>query len=308
MSVAPTNSAFFGDTSALANLRPAARENSPEAVREVAEQFEALFVQMMLKEMRSATIQGGLFDSFQMDTYHEMFDKQVAMDMARSGGLGLADMMVRQLSPEAARQEGAEATDPEEMHWPESVVPARPELPVAPPVEPAPAARASESPAYRDEAFSSPAEFVSTLAPLARRAAAELDVPAEAIIAQSALETGWGRHVMHHGDGRPAWNLFGIKAGSDWDGETVSVMTTEVIDGEVVRERAEFRAYDSPDEAVADYTRFLGERARYRDVPGTGNDPRRFAQALQAAGYATDPQYADKITRIVDSVRPHFGT
>lgn len=306
MTAALPGTGFYADTSGLASLRTAARDDSPEAIREVAEQFEALFVQMMLKEMRAATIKGGVFDSFQMDTYHEMFDQQLALDMARKGGLGLADMMVRQLDPAAGR--GVDTRGERELKWPESVVPARPTLSAPPPMTATRQRDAGDTSVYRAQAFDSPSEFLATLTPLAQRAAVELDVPAEAIIAQSALETGWGQHVMHHGDGRPAWNLFGIKAGSDWDGETVTAMTTEVIDGEVVRKRAAFRAYGSPAEAVEDYIRFLSGRPRYSAVLGSGDDYGHFALALQEAGYATDPQYADKITRIVDNIRAQLDT
>jgi len=145
--------------------------------------------------------------------------------------------------------------------------------------------------------FEDPAGFVKTLLPLARKAASELNVPAEAIVAQSALETGWGRHMLHTRDGQPAWNLFGIKADARWDGERVNSLTLEVRDGIARREVASFRAYGSAAEAVEDYVRFLAEQPRYAEVSGQQN-PESFAAALQRAGYATDPDYAAKIERV----------
>ena len=160
-----------------------------------------------------------------------------------------------------------------------------------------PTAAAESAGAAAGPAFDDPRAFVETLLPLAREAAAELDVPAEAIVAQSALETGWGRHMLTTADGQPAWNLFGIKADDRWTGERVSAVTLEVRDGIAQREVASFRAYASPAEAVEDYVQFLSQQPRYAEVSGQ-NNPESFAAALQSAGYATDPDYAAKIERV----------
>lgn len=290
MTASTAASGFYGDLQALASLRREAASGKDGSLREAAQQFEALFVQTMLENMREATIEGGLFDSDQMQTYHRMFDRQIALDVARGGGLGLSDLLVRQLGGGAA-------------------VSSREAAPIAfnPPVggseRPTPGAMADRADGEVDRvrrgaAFAGRDDFVETLAPLVERVARRLDVPARGVLAQSALETGWGQQVMHDERGAPAWNLFGIKAGSDWEGRTVTAVTVEIRDGVAVRETARFRAYDSPTEAVEDYGRLLAGSPRYARVGGTGDDVAAFARALQAAGYATDPAYADKIERI----------
>jgi flagellar protein FlgJ len=290
MTASAAESGFYGNIQALASLRRDAAGGEAGAVREAAQQFEALFLQMMLEQMREATIEGGLFDSNQMQTYYGMFDRQVALDVAQGGGLGLSDLLVRQL--------GAPATGSSRDAAPIALDP-----PLGGSDESARGATADRTDGDLDRvrrgaAFAGRDEFVETLAPLVERVARRLDVPARGVLAQSALETGWGQQVMHDEQGAPAWNLFGIKAGSDWSGRTVTAVTVEVRDGVAVRETARFRAYDSPADAVEDYARLLADSPRYAGVGGTGDDVAGFARALQAAGYATDPEYADKIERI----------
>ncbi len=309
MSIAPSQSTFFADTGNMAELRLAAQNHDPQATRETAEQFEALFIQLMLKSMRDAGIKSELFNSSQMDRYMELYDRQIALDMARNGGIGLADVMVEQMQPPpgpATVPEGGFPVPPRvDLRPPPRLAPAP--APEAQPSAPAiaPGAATSSIPAERAPAFADQQDFIERMLPLARQAGARLGVPAEAIVAQSALETGWGRHVMQRPDGSPAWAMFGIKAGSDWDGDTVSVTTLEIIDGEAVRERARFRAYASPAEAARDYVQFLTSRPRYAEALQAGSDASAFARGLQRAGYATDPDYAAKITRIFDVVRGH---
>ena len=315
MSIAPTQSSFFADTGNMAELRLAAQNHDPKATRETAEQFEALFIQLMLKSMRDAGIKSELFNSSQMDRYMELYDRQIALDMARNGGIGLADVMVEQMQPAqgaAKVPEGGFPVPPRVDLRPapgflapsNSASEATPAAAAAQPENPAPGGPAAPTPfPARAPAFEGREEFIQAMLPLARRAADRLGVPAEAIVAQSALETGWGRHVMQRPDGSPAWALFGIKAGSDWDGDTVTVTTLEIIDGEAVRERARFRAYSSPAEAVNDYVRFLSSRPRYTEALQAGSDAAAFARGLQRAGYATDPEYASKIERLVVTVR-----
>ncbi|MFO7552391.1 MAG: flagellar assembly peptidoglycan hydrolase FlgJ [Haliea sp.] len=294
------NSGFAGDAAGFGGLKLAAQREDPAAVREAAQQFEALLLQTMLKEMRAATADDGLFGSSQMDTYYEMFDQQIALEMTRKGGMGLADMLARQLG---SGEQPAAGNDLPGAGLP---VPARPPAPTfsAPTTStvPGPAVAGPAAASTRAPAFASADDFVASLLPLAREAADHLGVPAEAILAQSALETGWGQHLLQHPAGGPAWNLFGIKAGRDWTGPVASAVTLEVRDGVAVRETARFRAYGSPAEAMADYTRFLSGRSRYTEVTGAG-DSASFARALQQAGYATDPEYAAKIGRVEATVR-----
>lgn len=263
----------YTDFKGLAELKADARERSPEALRETARQFEALFLQMMLKSMRSATQEGGLFDSQQTKFYQEMFDQQVALDLAGRGGTGLTQMLVRQLG-------GA---------------PSAPDMPAAPSFK----VSAPRAPAAADWAPATPAEFARDLWPHAERAAARLGVAPEVLIAQAALETGWGGQQIRHADGRSAYNLFGIKADTRWSGARVEVETTEYVDGAPRRERAAFRAYESLAQAFDDYARFLQDDRRYGQALAAAPDAEGYLRGLQAAGYATDPAYADKILDIL---------
>ncbi len=259
-------------------------------LREAAEQFEALFVQMMLKQARSTSLdEGGLFGDSRMDLAHELFDDEVAGRLSASGGLGLADMLVRQLTPQS---------DPELNPRIDrgQILAARPVAPTQTEMQTREVSSTSNFSGFDDGR-----KFVQTLLPLAREAAARLGVPAEAIVAQSVLETGWGKHIPVRADGSTSWNLFGIKADHRWQGERVSSVTTEVRDGIAQQEVASFRAYDSPAEAIRDYVDFIGNQSRYSEVTGH-DDPRNFAEALQAAGYATDPDYAAKIERLARQV------
>lgn len=309
MSVGTAQSAFFADTSGMAQLRLGAQRHDEQAARETAQKFEALFIQMMLKSMRDAGFKSELFNSNQMQSYMELFDRQLALDMARQGGIGLADRIVAQMQPPGGMPPLSADGFP---------VPARVDI-VPPPrfVAPLPAVDrgpAAAAPAHaagavpsRAPAFADRDDFITQMLPLARKAAARLGVPAEAIVAQSALETGWGQYVMQRPDGTPAWTMFGIKAGSGWQGDTVTVTTLEIIDGQAVRERARFRAYGSAAEAVADYVHFLTSRSRYAQALQVGSDVAAFALGLQRGGFATDPEYANKIKRIYAAVRRWGG-
>ena len=292
-----------------------ARKNTPAEIRDAAEQFEALFVQQILKKMRSASPDDSLFGGSGMEMAHEMFDTEVAKRMSQAGGLGLADMLVRQLGDEKApaldtridRSQvlpAGPAAAPPAVDLINAEAAAAMRQDAAPGAEPPAAAESAGAAA--GPAFDDPRAFVEALLPLAREAAAELHVPAEAIVAQSALETGWGRHMLTTADGQPAWNLFGIKADDRWTGERVSAVTLEVRDGIAQREVASFRAYSSPAEAVEDYVQFLSQQPRYAEVSGQNNSE-SFAAALQSAGYATDPDYADKIERVARQLPVEAG-
>ncbi len=264
----PTASVYT-DFQGLAELRTAAREESPEALRAVAKEFEAIFMQMMLKSMRSANLGEGIFDSEQSGFYREMFDKQIAIDMAQRQGMGLADVLVRQLSRSGntAAAGGAETA----------------------------ASRVATA-----VPFSSPQDFVARLQGPAQASARRLGVAPEVLLAQAALETGWGRQVMRSPDGGSSHNLFGIKAGPDWQGGRVTATTLEYRDGVARKEQAVFRAYDSFAESFDDYADFLQGNPRYREALAQADDARAYLRSLQDAGYATDPAYADKIGNILE--------
>ncbi|MGJ4731067.1 flagellar assembly peptidoglycan hydrolase FlgJ, partial [Luteimonas sp. SDU101] len=303
------------------DLAPA--QATPRAdIEKAARELETQFAHMLIKSMRSASpgnAMGG-------DTrYRDMYDQQLARELAKGRGLGLAPTIMRQLERSAGSDASAPAAMP--LRMPGNAAPATPMplpatpgmpamLPLAPSSSgvsmpgmdlhahalPAPSLRAPDFDAATatDVAFdaSSPEAFVQSIWPQAQQAAAELGVPAKALVAQAALETGWGRRLAGRKDAS-SLNLFGIKATGGWKGERMSARTHEFVGGKRVDERAEFRAYGSVSESFADYTRLIG-KDRYAAARGTGNDVHRFASALQKAGYATDPSYAAKITAIAN--------
>ena len=146
-----------------------------------------------------------------------------------------------------------------------------------------------------------PGEFVRTLLPHAERAAQQLGVAPEVLLAQAANETGWGRAVPRHADGSSGYNLFGIKADAHWQGARISTPTVEFENGIAVRKPQAFRAYDSYAASFADYVNFLRSNPRYQDVLSKAGDAQAYAQGLQQAGYATDPEYANKLQSIMAS-------
>lgn len=269
--------ATISDFGQFTSLRASAERNDPEALREVASQFEALFVQSLLKNMRGAQLAEPMFGSEQMDMYQDMFDQQLSLEMANGRGIGLADMLVRQLGGEGE----APAASGRSFALP--------------------AIRGGDPVAEHTTGWSAPDEFVRDIWPHAERAAQALGVAPQAIVAQAALETGWGAHVMRRGDGETSYNLFGIKAGASWDGATATRPTLEYEGGVAKRTVAQFRAYPDLAATFDDYVRFVSEQSRYAEVGGQGDDVAGFAGALQRAGYATDPQYARKIDRVARS-------
>jgi len=281
----PTTVTDFG---ALARMRADARSGEDKAnnLDEVARQFESLFIHMVVKQMRDSSLGDGLFDSPQSESYLEMYDQQLSSNMAESGGLGLAPAIKRQLGgempvPEAGRVHADYLASPTER---------------APALNPAVAGGQA--------AFADPADFVRQLRPHAEAAAGRLGVKPEALLAQAALETGWGKAVMKTRDGGHSHNLFGIKADSRWEGERATVRTLEYRDGVAMKTRADFRAYDSFADSFADYADFVSGNARYQPALQAADDPQAYFQALQQAGYATDPAYARKVLDILD--RPEF--
>jgi flagellar protein FlgJ len=285
----------YTDFSGLAALRARAREDEDAALDQVARQFESLFVQMMLKSMRDASFGGGLMDSKQSEFYREMYDKQIAMDIAHKQGIGLADVLKRQLGGGIAAPYRSLSPDGY-LGMPITVHPA-----AMPAPESGVAAQESAKGPASIRLDGSPESFLGQLWPMAQEAAARLNLAPEALLAQAALETGWGRHVMQHRGGDSSHNLFGIKADSRWRGNKVHVSTLEYRDGVALKTRANFRAYDSFSESFSDYVDFVQRNPRYQTALGRVEDPAAYFSALQEAGYATDPAYADKILRILDS-------
>jgi flagellar protein FlgJ len=289
------NASVYTDFQGLARLRAEAGKETPQAIKETARQFEALFVQMMLKAMREASPGDGMFDSDQVGLYREMYDRQVALDLVKGRGLGIADMLTRQLGSQT------EATDDPATHEHALRGGTAAAVPYPVPARPNDAAveQAAELPAA-DWQPQTTAEFIQDVWPHARRGAEVLGVDPGVLVAQAALETGWGRKVIQRPDGRNSFNLFNIKADARWDGERVSVNTLEYEHGVAGRQRATFRAYDSIAAAVNDYVEFLQTNPRYRQALERAADPQAFLQGLKEAGYATDPDYVGKIRTIMD--------
>jgi flagellar protein FlgJ len=286
--------ALYTDFTGLQKLKLQAREGQASARAEVARQFESLFVAQMLKSMRAASGGKGLMDSDRSLFYRDMHDQQLATQLAKSGGIGMAEVIERQLGgkPESQDQSGKQVADYR----------AAPVWRNVPPLvaEAMAAARGDRVvPSGSTDLGDTPQEFLRTLWPYAEQAARELGVAPEALLAQAALETGWGRHIMPGPDGQPSYNLFGIKADRSWDGQLVHTSTLEYQDGVAVKTRAAFRAYGSFTESFRDYVAFLKENPRYQRVLAAAGDPESFVEELQRAGYATDPGYAAKLKNIM---------
>ena len=244
----------------FAELRRSARADDPAALREVARQFESIFTKMMLDGMRAASFGDPMFGSEQGDMYQSMMDDQLAVEMSQGKGLGLADLLIRQLSHGGAADTGATQVGEEAKQ-----------------------------------------QFIEKMLPQAKAAGRELGVDPRAIIAQAALETGWGTSQPADGSGT-SHNLFGIKAGGSWQGASVASATTEFEAGVAGGEIARFRAYGSAEASVNDYVSLLRDNPRYSAALGTGGDVRAFATALQRGGYATDPNYANKLVGIAEQL------
>lgn len=274
-----------------------------DQLRQVAGHFESMFVQMLLKNMRATSFDdGGLFNNDYTKFYQNMFDQQISVEATKGKGIGIADMLVRQLSgaPQSAGGmpgQGAGVTR-ETLFGPQTPR-ARPNADAVDEPAKSGTEAAKTEMTTQDWNPAGPREFLNDIWPHARRAAARLDVPPEAIMAQAALETGWGKHVMQRPDGSSSFNLFGIKADARWQGEQVVKQTLEFRDGVMQPERAAFRSYNSLAEGLDDYARFLQSQPRYRDAL-TADSATDFARGLQQAGYATDPEYSSKIRSIMN--------
>ena len=294
------------DPASLAALRAQAKGGDKAALKMAAQQFEALFLQMVLKSMRDATPREGLFDSDQTRLYESLLDQQLAQVLSAKGSTGLAAVIERQLSRQDAAAEAAGGTGLplQPSVAPRSLEPgARPLEPyrIQPETAPMPLQQAPAQGGRPGAGEPSAArQFIERILPAAQEASSDIGVPAHYLVAHAALETGWGRSEPRFADGRPSFNVFGIKAGRSWTGATVSAVTTEYVDG-VAQQRVErFRAYGSYAEAFADYARLLGSSRRYTAVLAADSGP-AFARELQRAGYATDPDYAAKLSRIISS-------
>ncbi len=301
ISASDLSNKFVLDVGSVEALKREARTDPEKALRQVASQFESLMMQMMLKSMREAADSAGTTDSQDTKMYKSMLDQQLSVALAKRG-IGLAEVMVRQLS--RAETPAVEATSPAT-----EIKGAQPAASVSPAksVTPAPATNLpSVSPALSAPAASGSSSlpdtarnFISKLWPHAQEAARTTGVAPQFILGQAALESGWGRSEIRMADGSGSHNLFGIKAGRGWQGATADVMTTEYVNGVAVKTVERFRAYGSYADAFKDYANLLAANPRYAQVLNERTDPAAFARGLQQAGYATDPNYAEKLTRVI---------
>ncbi len=298
----PTN--FYLDLNQFSEMKLGARQDSTEASQSVAQQFEGLFIQQMLAAMRSAAVVDESNHSSYMDFYQEMQDKQLALTMAQNGGLGISKFIMQQLP--GGQVDSGNSGEVLPLHkWQEVEQAPQLEKMDYQSVNPAVVVNAyiADDITVGQNQWPNAERFTSDILPQAQHAAEALGVSAELLVAQAALETGWGKHTMAHADGRLAYNLFGIKAGADWHGDIVSKPTHEFRDGVMSTEVAQFRAYTSAEESLNDYVQFIQSNKRYENALHHDGDDSFYLKEIHRAGYATDPRYADKILSIMRSDR-----
>ena len=298
--------ALAADARSLNALKYQAGQNNPEAVRETAKQLESLFMREMIKSMREATMKSGLLDGAQGDLGADLLDQQLSVSMSGQPG-GLADAITRQLS----QAMGGAHLDADDA---DNALPSTLSLAgraggfaryggIVPPSGPATVGAAGTVGSYAAHAPSPRGlqEFVQSHAGAAERVAQASGIPAAYMLGQAGHETGWGKSEIRHADGSNSFNLFGIKAGKGWTGKVAEITTTEYIDGTPRKVVAKFRAYDSFEESFRDYARLISQSPRYEQALAQTGSAQSYASALQKAGYATDPQYASKLSRAIET-------
>lgn len=360
-----SDSGAYTDLNRLAGMKNGEQRDSEGNVRRVAQEFEALFINQIFKSMRSANeavAKDSLFDSDTTRHYQEMHDQQLSISLSREGGgIGLADVLVRQMSRlrgEPARsnagtvvQQGESGADKASSKNADEApvsqaallnrrrlsLPSRledrllagivsssegqlnngadwvakkdsSEKALAEPQKTTPRSVAQPPLAKGKAAFASAQDFVQTMLPLAQEAADRIGVEPHYLVAQAALETGWGKSILRRSDGDSSFNLFGIKTHGQWQGEAARAVTSEYREGQMVRETASFRAYDSYKQSFHDLVDFLQSNPRYQNALSKTDNSETFVRELQAAGYATDPQYARKINQIARKIDATYQT
>jgi len=344
-----SNSLNYTDLNSMNQLKLGANANSPENIRKVAEQFESLFVNMMVKSMRDANAvfaEGNPLNTAQTRHYQDMYDNQLSIHLAESKGLGMTDTLMRQLSPNSttaatgtdttgnnakavggvdqsallarrrlaisshysewaerhAQQTAGQSTQNSKVSDSGSVAenwqPLRALQAASRNAQSSTTEQVMNAESAGRTRFANAGEFVETMLPMAEKAAARLGVDPHYLVAQAALETGWGKSVIKESDGSSSHNLFGIKSHGGWQGDSANVMTTEYRNGVEGKERAAFRSYDSWEQSFEDYVSFLETNGRYQQALSSTANPDSFFRELQQAGYATDPQYASKVSQI----------
>ncbi len=294
---------FVLDPKTAADLRTKIRNDPQAGLKQAAQQFEGMLLQMMLKSMRDATPQDGLMDSDQTRFFTSIMDKQLAQNLSAQGKLGFAKMIEQQLGRNMAT--GTPADPAASLEALQQSLIQRQAASSAGFVPGTGAERMRSAPV--DTSFSalplttggSGSEFVNRIWPHAVEAASAIGVPPQFLVAHSALESGWGKSEIRAPDGSPTYNLFGVKAGRSWQGPSVEVQTTEYVNGVAQSSSEKFRVYGSYAESFRDYADLLRNNSRFSSVLGQ-QDGTQFARSLQQSGYATDPMYADKLSRIIN--------
>jgi flagellar protein FlgJ len=290
------------DIKGLDELRRAAQSGDSKALDEAAKQFEAIFVQMMLKSMRKAqdvmADKDSPFNSEQVKFYRDMHDTQIASDLASNGSIGLADIIVRQLGKTgdgympagALRNDGNLSSI--NRNTISSTQKAQNEILGEQSIK--------TFQSFKTAAFENAQSFIEQLYPTAQKAAEQLGIDPKALLAQAAIETGWGQHMIHNTSGENSHNLFGIKADRRWQGDRAMVDTIEFEKGVAATKKAPFRVYDSFADSMQDYVVFVKQNPRYNEAVNQSQSTLNYFSELQKAGYATDPEYANKVINVFE--------
>lgn len=304
--VAPRSTSLVFDPNSLHDVRRQVKQGGGEV--EVAKQFESLFIQMMMKQARASSLSPGLFQSDGMKMVQSMQDEQMALELAQGQGMGLAEALVAMMRKglgEGPADEAGQALSPNKIEDGKPVADSLDALIdlLSRGVDTIKSAAQTVSrilPA--DSAPKQVASFIQKIGDAAVRVAKDNGIHPELIMSQAALESGWGRREIKHENGETSHNIFGIKATSNWKGKVVHVMTTEYVDGVPKKMSQPFRAYDSYDEALSDYARLISTSGRYASVVKAPS-PEQAAREVQKSGYATDPDYANKLISIMDQFK-----
>ncbi len=334
----------YNDLNALQSLKYQSKSDKDGALDKAAQHFESIFVSMMVKSMRDANkvfSEGNMLQSSETEFYQQMFDSQLAVSLSTGKGIGLAEVIKRQLSKDSSvptidipaqgmplhgqarhsnervedrkffslenyvRQPFISSQKAAELKETASSID---ELITKLPLDPLKESSSTQKQTDLPLKFEGPEDFIASLYPFAKEVESKTGIDARLMLAQSALETGWGKHPILKKDGTPSFNLFGIKANNAWQGDQAEITTTEFRGGLAMKEQASFRAYDSYEDSFDDYAQFLRTNERYQGALALSDKPKEFAKELQDAGYATDPKYAEKISNIVDRYFEDLGT
>ena len=297
------SNSLAADAQSLGNLKMEAGKSSPEAIKETAKQFESLFMRELMKSMREATLKSGMLDNPGSDLGTDLLDQQFSVQMSGQRG-GLSEMIEQQLTRQMGLKQGVDSA------------PSSPTAPVAPAATNTTAAASAKASAPVESATrptnktprtptTNQADFVRKHSDVASKIEKSSGIPASYMLGQAGHETGWGKFEIKQKGGAPSFNLFGIKAGAGWTGKVAEVTTTEYVNGVAHKKVAKFRAYDSYEDSFKDYANLISESPRYAKVKAqvqTGaSSVHAFASGLQKAGYATDPEYAAKLSRAINT-------